>query len=286
MFSKEEAITIGIEPTNAFKDASSKHTLYPTFLNQKVSKKIISNFNYIDIIIFTNVFAHINNLEEVLKSLKILICEKTIIVIENHYLGSILEKKQFDTFYHEHPRTYSLTSFLKISKKINLNLDNFTFPKRYGGNIRVILSNQKINKNCKKQLEKEKIFYKKFLTLKKYISIWKVNKKKKIQELNKKYGSLPAKAFPGRAAILLRLLKLNKKNVFSIYEKDNSKKIGFYAPGTKIPIVSDKGLNKIKKNLPIINFAWHIEKEIKNYLEENQINNKLLSIIEKKDFRR
>jgi hypothetical protein len=60
-----------------------------------------------------------------------------------------------------------------------LNLDNFTFPKRYGGNIRVILSNQKINKNCKKQLEKEKIFYKKFLTLKKYISIWKVNKKKK-----------------------------------------------------------------------------------------------------------
>jgi hypothetical protein len=97
---------------------------------------------------------------------------------------------------------------------------------------------------------------------------------------------LPAKAFPGRAAILLRLLKLNKKNVFSIYEKDNSKKIGFYAPGTKIPIVSDKGLNKIKKNLPIINFAWHIEKEIKNYLEENQINNKLLSIIEKKDFRR
>jgi regulator of replication initiation timing len=127
--------------------------------NKKVSKKIIRNFKYIDIIIFTNVFAHINNLAEVLKSLKILISENTIIVIENHYLGSVLEKKQFDTFYHEHPRTYSLTSFVIIAKKINLYLENFSFPKRYGGNIRVILSNHKIIKDYKKQLEKEKIFY-------------------------------------------------------------------------------------------------------------------------------
>lgn len=286
MFKKEKALTIGIEPTNAFKDASSKHIIYPTYLNEKVSKKIIRKFKYVDIIIFTNVFAHINNLEEVLKSLKILISENTIIVVENHYLGSVLKKKQFDTFYHEHPRTYSLTSFLQIAKKINLNLENFSFPKRYGGNIRVILSNHKIIKDYKKQLKKEKIFYRNFSLLKKYISFWTVNKKIEIVALNKKYGPLPAKAFPGRAAILLRLLKLNTKNIFSIFEKENSKKIGFYAPGTKIPIVSDRGLKKIPKNLPIINLAWHIKKEIKSYLKNYSIQNKLLSIIEKKDFRK
>ena len=46
----------------------------------------------------------------------ILIGKNTLLVIENHYLGSIIQKRQFDTFYHEHPRTYSLMSFEKYLK--------------------------------------------------------------------------------------------------------------------------------------------------------------------------
>ena len=68
-------------------------------------------FKRIDIITFTNVFAHIENLGELISNIRKLINKDTILVIENHYLGSIIEKKQFDTFYHEHPRTYSFTSF-------------------------------------------------------------------------------------------------------------------------------------------------------------------------------
>ena len=86
--------------------------------------------------------------------------------------------------------------------------------------------------------------------------------------------------------LLNRQLPTPTPNIFSIFEKENSKKIGFYAPGTKIPIVSDRGLKKIRKNLPIINLAWHIKKEIKSYLKNYGIQNKLLSIIEKKDFRK
>jgi len=41
--------------------------------------------------------------------------EKTLVVIENHYLGSVIDRKQFDTFCHEHPRTYSLSTLLHIA---------------------------------------------------------------------------------------------------------------------------------------------------------------------------
>jgi hypothetical protein len=61
-------------------------------------------------------------------------------VIENHYLGSIVEKTQFDTFYHEHPRTYSLNSFSHIAKRLGLELSWVDFPHRYNGNIRVHLT--------------------------------------------------------------------------------------------------------------------------------------------------
>ena len=103
--------------------------------------------------------------------------------------------------------------------------------------------------------------------------------------MNKIYGPLPAKAFPGRAAILLRLLNFNKNSISAIYEKKNSKKIGYFAPGTKIPILSDSNLSKINKKIPIVNLAWHIDSEIKKYLKRKKINNKIITIVRKKDFK-
>ena len=110
-----------------------------------------------------------------------------------------------------------------------------------------------------------------------------IKKKKQIIFLNKKYGTLPAKAFPGRAAILIKLLRLNKSNISYIYEQSNSKKINHFVPGSNIKIISDKYLSKIDNQKPIINFAWHISLEIKNYLKKIGIKNKVIDIIQKKD---
>ena len=96
---------------------------------------------------------------------------------------------------------------------------------------------------------------------------------------------MAAKAYPGRAAILIKLLGLNKSHIFAIFEKPNSKKIGNYVPGTRIPIVSDKNLQKqINIKAPIINLAWHIPSEIKKYLRSQKVKNKIINIIEKNDF--
>ena len=72
-----------------------------------------------------------------------------------------------------------------------------------------------------------------------------MNKIKLFKSLNSKFGPLPAKAFPGRAAILIKLLNLNENNVSAIYEKKNSMKIGNHAPGTRIKIISDDNLRKL-----------------------------------------
>ena len=85
------------------------------YFSETSVKKIQEKFEKIDIITFTNVFAHIEDLKELINNLKKLINEETLIVIENHYLGWIIQKNQFDTFYHEHPRTYSVKSFEYIS---------------------------------------------------------------------------------------------------------------------------------------------------------------------------
>ena len=101
--------------------------------------KIRQQHPRIDVITFTNVFAHIEDLPALLSALALLMGEDTILVVENHYLGAVLAKNQFDTFYHEHPRTYSLTSFVHIASSLGRAVAAVEFPSRYGGNIRVTI---------------------------------------------------------------------------------------------------------------------------------------------------
>ena len=67
-------------------------------------------------------------------------------------------------------------------------------------------------------------------------------KRAEIQELVNEGGPLPAKAFPGRAAILVALLGLSERELECVYEKPGSLKVGHYVPGTRIPIRSDEEL--------------------------------------------
>ncbi len=283
---------MGIEPTDAFKDAALKgHHLYHGFLSEELAQRIIQDQGTFDFITFTNVFAHIENLQEVLNSLKILMNENTVIVIENHYLGAILEKNQFDTFYHEHPRTYSYTSFVYIARSLGLTVLDVEFPARYGGNIRVFLGN-----NVSKQaastkeivtvLEKEQGFIHVFAELCHKIDYWKNNKQIFFQHYLNNNLHLRAKAFPGRSAILIKLLGIDEQIISAVYEKPGSLKIGHYVPGTRIPILSDDELfNDVEHNaMPILNLAWHIPNEIRTYMKEKGYRGAIIDILHQQDF--
>jgi SAM-dependent methyltransferase len=283
-FEKEGCKTYGIEPTNAGLEASKTHKVVKDFFNIKTAKYFVKNFGYPDIIVFTNVFAHIENINQLINSLKILLNKKKVIlVIENHYLLSVLKKFQFDTFYHEHLRTYSLNSFFKISQKLEMNLFKYEFPKRYGGNIRVFMkrnkfSQNKISKiNLVKLLNEKKEINKNLFLFRKRINSWIKLKLNFFKDINKKFGPIQAKTYPARASLIINILKLNSKNISNIYEKPGSKKIGYYVPGTDIKIISDKDIKN--KKIPLINFSWHIKNEIKKYMILNNYKGKILNII-------
>ena len=273
-------------------DRSKKkgHHIFNDYFDLRAARKLKKIIKNIDIITFTNVFAHIEDLKNLLASLKMVINKNTLIIVENHYLGEVIKKNQFDTFYHEHPRTYSLQSFYKIAKLLKTSLIDYKFVKRYNGNIRVYLrgNNQsfKSYQNIKKDLKEERIIINRIKDFQKKVDNWKLNKKILLDKIIKINGPLPAKAFPGRASILINLLQLNNNHISYIYEKNLSLKTNKYAPGTNIKILKEKyfNLKEIKKGV-IINLAWHISKEIKDYLRYKlKYKGKIIDIISKSDF--
>jgi SAM-dependent methyltransferase len=286
MFAAKGAKTIGVEPTGAYSDAEGRgHLIINDFFSELTAKRILQSQAGVDIITFTNVFAHIEDLAALLKALTLLMNEETILVVENHYLGAVLDRNQFDTFYHEHPRTYSLHSFVSIARSLSREVTMVEFPKRYGGNVRVIIGKAgtaplEATLLIKKALEREAGFIDQFVSMRSFIDNWRRQKKAEIQALAKTHGKLLAKAFPGRAAILIALLGLTDEELECVYEKPGSLKIGNYLPGTRIPIRSDEELfTRLDKTEVLLNLAWHIPTEIETYLRSHGYKGRLVHIV-------
>jgi hypothetical protein len=284
-FRQQGAITLGIEPTGAYADAQAAgHAVMHDFLTEISAKTFVDQYGHPDLITFTNVFAHIEDLAQILRAIRILRNDRTCIVIENHYLGAVLKRKQFDTFYHEHPRTYSYGSFIKIAEIMGMQIDLVQFPSRYGGNIRVVLKSQGAGSIAHDKAEEiastEDNFLNEFHELAMEIKLWQKTKKAEIVQAVNLYGPLVAKAFPGRAAIPLKMLNLDETMIRAAYEKPQSGKIGHWIPGTRIPIVSDKAfLDDHPEGSPILNLAWHIQAEIKAYMDKQGYQGEFIHII-------
>lgn len=284
-FRQQGAITFGIEPTGAYADAQvAGHAVMHDFLTEISASAFVEKNGHPDLITFTNVFAHIEDLGQILRAIRILRSDTTCVVIENHYLGAVLKRKQFDTFYHEHPRTYSYGSFIKIAETMGMQIDLVQFPSRYGGNIRVVLKPQGAGPIVHDKLEeialKEDGFLNEFHELAMEIKHWQKTKKAEIVQAVQFYGPLVAKAFPGRAAIPVKMLNLDEKMIRAAYEKPQSGKIGHWIPGTRIPIVSDASLLiDHPEGSPILNLAWHIQTEITDYMRKQGYQGEFISII-------
>jgi len=276
-FQEKGCKTIGVEPTGAADD--STHDTINAFFDEDSAKKVLERVGKPDIITFTNVFAHIENLPELLGNLSILMEEHTALVIENHYLGAVFEKGQFDTFYHEHPRTYSKESFKHIAKTLDSQLRDVEFVSRYGGNIRAFIGSDSIKFNeCEVD---EGLFLKKFENLKENLISWRDETKGMLEEHVLKHGKICAIAFPGRAAILIKLLGINENHISAVYEIIGSIKVGHYAPGTRIPILPEAELfSRPDKSKPILNLAWHLPQEVRANLGKHDYTGEVIDIKE------
>lgn len=263
--SKYGCTTIGVDPTEAILESSNKIDYkFNEYFTRSTAEEIKKLSPAIDVITFTNVFAHIENLPELIDNLKLLINDSTKLVIENHYLGSILSSNQFDTFYHEHPRTYSLKSFEFIAQTIGLIITDVKFPSRYGGNIRVTMekNGNKADLNLLNQLELD--FSTMFQLLQGKFDIWK-NQSNIILSSLLENGPVYGKALPGRAVMLINSLKIDSRMMPVVFEKPNSPKINNFVPGTKIKILSDNELLQVNPKVLIV-WSWHIIDEIVEYL--------------------
>ena len=95
---------------------------------------------------------------------------------------------------------------------------------------------------------------------------------KNIKKNNKKICGIGA---PARASTLINFVGLDENIIDYVVEIDGSKKIGYYMPGTKIPIFSEKKLLINQPEYAVI-FSWHIAAELKSKLKKRGYKGKFI----------
>ena len=262
---KKSHRVLGVTPEDIGKIAIKKgiNTLLRYF-DKKTANIILRKFGKAKLITATNVFAHIDDVNAVMKNIIKILHKGGVFVSESHYLVSLIQTNQYDTIYHEHMRYYSLMSLDYLFKKYNLKIFHAKKIPTHGGSIRVYVSknkNLKISENCKKifKLEKKYLNKKTFQNFSDKVVSSKINlysTLKKIKSKNKKIFGVGA---PSRAATLINYVGLNEDIIDCILEITGSHKIGKYMPGTNIPIVNEKECFK-KKPEYLLLLSGHISK--------------------------
>jgi len=265
---------LGVEPTNIAETAvESGINTIKKFFDVEVAGEIKEKYSQASLITATNVFAHMATIGEVILGLETLLKDDGVFVSETHYLLDVVQGGQFDTIYHEHLRTYSLKSLIKLFSYYNFTITDVERGSRYGGNIRIHATkgkNRPISDNVTRllDLEEKAGLYK----LETYMSFAnRVNNAKKdfisfILKIKEEGKSVLANSCPTRAVTLLNYYGVGRDFIPFIAEQPTSLRLGMYLPGKHIPIVNNEILIKEQPNYVIL-LAWHYAEPIMEQLK-------------------
>ena len=286
-FKKKKMCVLGVEPSKKiFKIANKKKiNTINNFFSTKLAHKIANNYGKFDLITSHNVFAHIDDLDNIFNGINLLLKKNGVLIVEVGYFLKMYQNKFFDTIYHEHTDYHTVRPFLFFLKRFNLDLFDVEVISVQGGSLRLFIKN-KNNTSIKKNL-------------KRINSIIKIERKYKISNLNnlknffteisnngkelkkllikiKKQGSkIIGYGAPTKATTFITHFQIGK--IIDYIVEDNPLKVGYLMPINNIPIKSSSVLQKEKKAYILI-LAWNFFEEIIKK-QKNKISKKIKFIV-------
>ena len=255
----------GVDPAkNIVKVARDKGLkVYNDYFNDKTfgGDKFKSKY---DIVISNNTFAHIIDIQSVIKGINKVLKSEGIFIFEVHYLKSLIDGKQWDNVYHEHIFYYSITALQKMFQRHNMTLIDFEEIPIHAGSIRVTVRNR-LEFLPNKILDRITDESKNICDLN-YLNQYGKDVEKHISDFNNQISILSREnaiagyGASGRANMFCNLTNLNSDIVRFIVD-ESPERCGRYIANTDIPIVDIETLENSNVNLIII-FAWNYSKMI------------------------
>jgi len=270
-FKKRNIPVLGIEPASNIAKVAKKKGI-PTinkFFGEKTAKELVRDGIQADLLVGNNVIAHVPDLRDFMKGMKILLKSHGVITMEFPHLLQLIKQKQFDTIYHEHFYYFSFFTVQKIFSYYGFSIFDVEELPTHGGSLRISARHYeddrlRISNRINQLLLKEKNFgLLKLETYENFSKQVKIVKQILIEfliDVKKQSKKVVCYGAPAKGNTLLNYCGVGIE--FIDYTVDlNPHKQGLYLPGTHIPIKNPKIIQETKPDYLLI-LPWNLRDEI------------------------
>lgn len=265
-FKSKNIPCLGVEPTRSTADVARDKGI--TVIEDFFGEQLADTLQKADVILGNNVLAHVPNINDFVKGLKVALKADGVITMEFPHLLNLIEKSQFDTVYHEHFSYLSLATTMRVFKAHGLQIYDAEELSTHGGSLRIyathIENTVSIAPQVKTVLQKEisanldtldgyKGFQEKANKIKYDFLNFLLDAKTK----NKKIIGYGAAA---KGNTLLNYCGVKNDLIDFVVDKAPLK-VGKYLPGSHISIAMEENIKVLKPDFVVI-FPWNIQDEI------------------------
>lgn len=270
-FKRNGLNVLGIDPAQKVVKIANERGIetWKGLMSEEIARKIVQEKGKAKIVTGTNVFAHIDNKNDLMGSLKILLDDDGIFVIEVPYFIDLVENLAYDTIYLDHLEYISVKPLVNFFKKHGFEIFDVEKYDIHCKSIRVFIGKngkREVSENVKKllELEEEKGIYRREY-LDKFADEVKNHKKEFLEllrDLKNQGKKIVGISAPAKGNTILNYCKIDSDLIDYMTEKSILKK-DHYTPGMHVPIISEE---KIYRENPFpdygIIFAWNFAEEI------------------------
>ena len=260
---------LGVEPSKKVAQEAIRNGVATrhSFFDLKVAADIVEQQGQADLIYSANVISHISDIHTVISGLGKLLKDSGVFILEDPYLGDIVQKTTFDQFYDEHVFYFCASSLSNLLAQHSMEIISVAPQSVHGGSMRYVIAKQGarpvrqevmqlMGQEVSIGLNQEETFH----TLKERIYATKGSLTDLLNDLKQAgkrvvgYGatakSTPLTNFSGIGPDLLE------------YITDTTpEKQGRYSPGTHIPVVSHERFCEDYPEYALL-LAWNHQDEI------------------------
>lgn len=148
---------LGVEPAaNVAAVATSKgiHTKV-LFFGEKTARDLVDDGWSADLIIGNNVLAHVPDLNDFVRGLKVLLKPNGVVTMEFPHLLQLMNESQFDTIYHEHFSYFSFLAVEQVFGRHGMKLFDVEELPTHGGSLRIYAAHAEDSSKQMQQRAKE-----------------------------------------------------------------------------------------------------------------------------------
>ncbi len=267
---------IGVDPApNIALHATVKG--FPTivdFFTSSLASSLKKTMGAASVITATNVFAHIDDLDDLAKGISTLLTPRGLFIVEVPHVLTLVKNTEYDTVYHQHVSYVGIKPLIPFFRTHALELFDVEERNIHGGTVRLFVSRKgayPIMPAIKQMIaaeEKANVYDPEAMkkTFSKKVASQRTELVALLQHIKSEGKTIVGVSAPAKGNTLLNYCNITSDLLDYITEKTEAK-IGRYTPGTHIKIESDDKLLRDMPDYALI-LAWNFSNEIMANLSE------------------